>query len=446
MRSTAESTEDNKIKLTIDIREDELVPFVDQTVKKLSREVRIPGFRPGKAPRQVVEARIGTKVLRQEAIEGALESYYRQALLDNGIDAIAPPQVDIKEGDEDGDVSVDAIIETRPVVTVEGYGALEIEVPAATVDDDDVAESLHTLQEQFGSLIEVDREVQSGDQVTLDIIALEGETTESLATDLSVRLGKGQVEEEIEIAVLGHKAGDTVEVSLGDQEDPPSRRVVVKAVKEIKLPDLDDEFAAEVSEFETLDELKGDIRAQLTSMRSSLARNMYRQETIEKLVETVEPKEVPDALLSRQVEDELHQFGHQLEGQGLTLQRYLELTNQSEPQLLSSVYANARRSVLFDLALRAVAVAEAIEVTDEDIDKRIEEFAERSSGDGEKVLEHYKAPDRRLDVRVDLLKSRAFNRILSLVVIKDNKGNLLNLRDIDPEAAQEIGLAEEQSD
>lgn len=446
MRSTAESTEDNKIKLTIDIREDELVPFVDQTVKKLSREVRIPGFRPGKAPRQVVEARIGTKVLRQEAIEGALESYYRQALLDNGIDAIAPPRVDIKEGNEDGDVSVDAIIETRPVVTVEGYGALEIEVPTAVVDDDDVAESLHTLQEQFGSLVEVDREAQPGDQVTLDIFSVNGDDTETLAADLSVRLGKGQVEEEIESGVLGHKAGDTVEVSLGDEEDSPSRTVVLKAVKEIKLPDLDDEFAAEVSEFETLEELKGDILTQLTSMRSSLARNMYRQETIEKLVETVEPKEVPDALLSRQVEDELHQFGHQLEGQGLTLQRYLELTNQSEPQLLSSVYVNARRSVLFDLALRAVAVAEAIEVTDEDIDKRIQEFAERSSGDQEKVLEHYRAPDRRLDVRVDLLKSRAFNRILSLVVIKDNKGNLLSLREIDPEAAQEIGLVEEQSD
>ncbi|MGC8465454.1 MAG: trigger factor [Acidimicrobiales bacterium] len=441
MRSNAETLEGNQVKLTIGIRDDELEPYVDSTVRKLSREVRIPGFRPGKAPRKVLEARLGTKVLRREAIEEALESYYRQALLDNGIDAIAPPSVDISEGEEGGDITVDAVIQTRPVVTVEGFDSLEIEVPAFRIGDEDVSESLRNLQEQFGALKDVDRPIEDGDQVTIDLrVAVDGEVDEAASfEDLSIRVGRRQIDERIESNLLGSRSGETMDVAFSDDPEGLVRSITVKSVKEIELPEPTDEFAAEASEFSTIEELRTDIQTRLSTMRLAMAKNTYRQEVIDKLVELVQPNEVPDPLLSAQVENDLHQFGHQLESQGLTLRRYLELTGQSEPQLLNTVYSGARRSVLLDLALRAIALDRSYEISEEEIDERVEKIVESQPGQAQALREYYQAGENRLALRVDILKQRAFNEVLKTVVIRDTKGEAVELVELDPELADELG-------
>jgi trigger factor len=441
MRSNAETLEGNQVKLTIGIRDDELEPYVDSTVRKLSREVRIPGFRPGKAPRKVLEARLGTKALRREAIEEALESYYRQALLDNGIDAIAPPSVDISEGEEGGDITVDAVIQTRPVVTVEGFDSLEIEVPAFRIGDDDVSESLRNLQEQFGTLKDVDRPIEDGDQVTIDLrVAVDGEVDEAASfEDLSIRVGRRQIDERIESNLLGSRSGETMDVAFSDDPEGLVRSITVKSVKEIELPEPTDDFAAEASEFSTIEELRTDIQTRLSTMRLAMAKNTYRQEVIDKLVELVQPNEVPDPLLSAQVENDLHQFGHQLESQGLTLRRYLELTGQSEPQLLNTVYSGARRSVLLDLALRAIALDRSYEISEEEIDERVEKIVESQPGQAQALREYYQAGENRLALRVDILKQRAFNEVLKTVVIRDTKGEAVELVELDPELADELG-------
>lgn len=438
MRSTAEPLEDNKVKLTIDIRDDELAPFVDSSVRKIAREVRIPGFRPGKAPRKVVETRVGIAALRREAIEEALESYYRKALFDNDIDAIASPNVDIVEGEEAGDVKVDAVIEVRPTVTVEGYGAIEVEVPSWDIDDSDIDESLRTLQEQYGTLKEVERPVQDGDQVTIDLdLVVDGEVQESShVSDLSIRIGRNQADDAMEAALLGRTKGETIDVPI-EGDDKRIRRVTIGEIKEIELPVPTDEFAADVSEFDTLEELRADIRKQLVSMRSEMAKRSYRGEIIDRLVELVEPKEVPDALLSAQAESELHQFGHQLQSQGLTLQRYMEITGQNEPQLLASVYESARRSVLLDLALRAIAVNEAVELGETEVEDEIEKMASSPQNDRKTVEEYYEDPTRRRDFTVDLMKNKAFERLLEIVTIKDSKGKVLTVAELDADAEDE---------
>ena len=169
-----------------------------------------------------------------------------------------------------------------------------------------------------------------------------------------------------------------------------------------------------------------------------MAKNTYRQEVIDKLVELVQPNEVPDPLLSAQVENDLHQFGHQLESQGLTLRRYLELTGQSEPQLLNTIYSGARRSVLLDLALRAIALERAYEVAEEEIDERVAKIVESQPGQGEALREYYQAGENRLALRVDILKQRAFNEVLKTVVIRDTKGETVELVELDPELADEL--------
>jgi len=469
MRSSAQNTDEkNKVQLTIDIREEELSPFVDQAVRKINRQAVIPGFRPGKAPRKILEARIGQKALRQQAIEDALDSYYQRALLDNGVDAIAAPGVEVVEGAEQGDVKVELSVEVRPVVTVEGYDELEIEIERPYVTDDDVEEYVKVLAEQVGQLKEVPRPAQEGDTVTVDLVVLVNgvEDQSESVSDLTFRVGRGQVDPQIEKAVVGKASGEVVEVSSKgqDQDEQPESednsedseavaedqvseetdakdgddhvaRVTVKSVKEMEIPELTDELASEISEFETLEELRNDIRSELSKMRLARARTMYRSLLVDSLLKLVEPKDIPQSLLSAEVDSQLHQFGHQLQSQGLSLRRYFELTNQSEQDVLVEVYGAAHRNVLFDLALRAVAYAEALEVTDEEIEsylaKRQHSGVDLSKSEEQTELE-------RLEARVELLKEKAFKVLLKKARIKTTEGEAVELADIDPESAGEL--------
>ncbi len=458
MRSSAQNTDEkNKVQLTIDIREDELTPFVDQAIRKIGRQARIPGFRPGKAPRKVLEARIGQKALRQQAIDDAMEAYYKRALLDNGVDAIAAPGVEVVAGEESGDVQVSLTVEVRPVVSVDGYDSIEIEIERHNVTDDDVEDYLKVLAEQVGQLKEVDRPIEQGDTVSVDVaVFTDGVEDESESvSDLTFRIGRNQVDPVIENAVMGKAVGDLVEVDpqsdkapineedseSADSENPENdaldvsvMKVTIKSVKEMEIPELTDELASEISEFETLSELRDDIRSELLKTRLARARATYRSNLIDSLLKLVEPNDIPQALLSSEVDSQLHQFGHQLERQGLSLRRYFELTNQSEQDLLFEIYGAANRNILFDLALRAVAYADALEVEDSEID----EFLSKRESRGSETLSEEDRELERLDARAELLKEKAFKVLLQKVTIRNTDGDVVDLAEIDPETAKEL--------
>ncbi len=463
MRSSAQNTDEkNKVQLTIDIREDELTHFVDQAIRNIGRQARIPGFRPGKAPRKVLEARIGQKALRQQAIDDAMEAYYKRALLDNGVDAIAAPGMEIVAGEESGDVQVLLAVEVRPVVSVDGYDSIEIEIERHNVTDSDVDDYLNVLAEQVGQLKEVERPIEQGDTVTADLaVFINGVEDESESVrDLTFRIGRDQVDPEIEDAVLGKVAGDVVEITPeedsveedsveedSENSDPKDdalgqvvMKVSIKSVKEMELPELTDELAAEISEFETLSELRDDIRSELSKTRLARARTMYRSILIDSLLELVEPNDIPQALLRSEVDSQLHRFSHQLESQGLSLRRYFELTNQSEEDLLIEIYGAANRNILFDLALRAVAYADALEVEEDEID----EYLKKRESRGAELQSEEDRELERLDARAELLKEKAFKALLQKATIKNTDGEVVDLSEIDPETARELSNEEEK--
>ncbi len=468
MRSSAQNTDEkNKVQLTIDIREDELAPFVDQAIRKIGRQARIPGFRPGKAPRKVLEARIGQKALRQQAIDDAMETYYKRALLDNGVDAIAASGMEIVEGEDGGDVQVSVSVEVRPVVSVDGYDSIEIEIERHNVTEEDVDEYLKVLAEQVGQLKDVERPSEVGDTVTVDLVVLVNgveDDTESVS-DLTFRIGRNQVDPKIEDAVLGSAIGAVLEIesesdqseidqeidnSDSDQVNPEDSnagpkdhkvlKITIKSVKEMEIPDLTDELASEISEFETLSELKDDVRSELSKMRLSRARTAYRSLLVDSLLKLVELDDIPESLLRAEVDSQLHQFSHQLQNQGLSLKRYFELTNQDEQDLLGEVYGAASRNILFDLALRAVAYAEALEVDEDEIDAHISKGENR--GDDSARSEEDRELER-LDAQVELLKEKAFKVLLRKVKIKNTEGDVVDLAEIDPETAQELSEVSE---
>src|SRR5664280_1443183 len=252
MRATAAPEEGNKVRLSVEIDETEMDEALDEVMRRLSREVRVPGFRPGKVPRRVLEARMGgPAALRVEAIREALPDFYARAVTDAELDPIDQPEIDITSGDESGAVSFDAVVMVRPTVAIPGYGGLVVTLPGLDVPDDEITAQIDRLRATSGELAEVTRPARDGDQVTIDIHGTregaEGAADDGDldAEDLLYEVGSGGVVPDLDDQLRGAKVGDIFEFdstieALGHQV---SFRVLVKDVKELVLPGLDDELA-----------------------------------------------------------------------------------------------------------------------------------------------------------------------------------------------------------
>lgn len=439
MKTVVEPLEGNKVKLSVEVDEQEFDKAVDAAFRKIAREVRIPGFRPGKAPRRLLEARIGAETARQEALREALPDYYEQALKEADVDAIAAPEIDITSGQESGAVAFDAVVEVRPQVSIAGYQGLQVTVPSLVVTDEELQRQLDRLRNQYGELRPVERAAADSDHVTIDLKA-EREGSEPLAADdYLYEVGSGMVVPELDEQLRGAKVGDILTFTSGEA----SYRVLVKDVKEKVLPEATDEWAAEASEFETLAELQDDIRTRLSLVKKVQASLAMRDEALKAVVELV-GEDVPESLLREEMEHRLHDLAHRLEGQGGTIAQYLEATGTTEEQLLAEVRADAERGVKADLALRALAEAEGIEAEEDDIEQEIGRLAERFDRKPAQLRRELERGEGIAAVRSDVRKAKALAWLVEHVEVVDEEGNPIDRAELTlpTERAEEPGAEE----
>jgi trigger factor len=458
MRSSVEPLEGNKVKLSVEVDEQEFDRAIDAAFKKIAREVRIPGFRPGKAPRRLLEQRLGGEYARQEALRDSLPEYYAKAVHENDVDVIAPPEIDITSGEESGPVAFDAVVEVRPRVSVPGYAGLQVTIPSPEVTDEEIDRQIDRLRNNFAELDVVDRPAQDGDHVTIDLTGSKekgGDPLEGLtATDFLYEIGSGTVLPELDDQIRATKPGDivdftaTVPVGGPDAEPEPVHfRVLVKEVKEKLLPDVTDEWASEASEFETVDELKGDIRTRLGAVKKLQAQMALRDAVVEELVKLVD-EDPPEALVGAELERRIHDFGHRLEHQGVDLAQYMEATGTSQEDLIGQLRETAISAVKADLALRSVAEAESIEVTDEDVEREIERLAERTQQKPQKVRQQLERGEQLPAVRSDIGKGKALEWLVEHVELVDEDGNPIErsaLELVSPEQQSQDEGAEENA-
>jgi trigger factor len=458
MRSSVEPLEGNKVKLSVEVDEQEFDRAIDAAFKKIAREVRIPGFRPGKAPRRLLEQRLGGEYARQEALRDSLPEYYAKAVHENDVDVIAPPEIDIRSGEESGPVAFDAVVEVRPRVSVPGYAGLQVTIPSPEVTDEEIDRQIDRLRNNFAELDVVDRPAQDGDHVTIDLTGSKekgGDPLEGLtATDFLYEIGSGTVLPELDDQIRATKPGDivdftaTVPVGGPDAEPEPVHfRVLVKEVKEKLLPDVTDEWASEASEFETVDELKGDIRTRLGAVKKLQAQMALRDAVVEELVKLVD-EDPPEALVGAELERRIHDFGHRLEHQGVDLAQYMEATGTSQEDLIGQLRETAISAVKADLALRSVAEAESIEVTDEDVEREIERLAERTQQKPQKVRQQLERGEQLPAVRSDIGKGKALEWLVEHVELVDEDGNAIErsaLELVSPEQQSQDEGAEENA-
>ena len=448
IKTSVEPLEGNKVKLSVEVEAPEFEKAVDAALRKIAREVRIPGFRPGKAPRKLLEARMGKEGVRQEAMREALPEYYAEALRQTEVDAIAPPEIDVTSGQDDGPLAFDAVVEIRPQITLVGYQGLQVTVPSPAITDEELQKQIDRLRTPFGELKEVERPIQDGDHVTLDLKGVQdGDPVPGLsAEDYLYEVGTDSLVPGADDRLRGANKSDTVEFEspfgeVDGEEKTVTINLVIKDVKEMILPEVTDEWASEASEFETVAELEADLRTRMGTVKKVQANMAVRDEAVKALADLVED-DVPDALVNSEMERRLHDLAHRLEAQGATIQQYLEATGQGQQQLVDDLRATAVGSVKADLALRALAEAEALEVTDEDIEAELAQLADRMQQPVDALRHQLEHADQMPAVRSDIRKAKALGWLMEHVEIVDEEGNAIDRADLQPDPVETADAAD----
>ena len=452
MRATSETVENNKVKLSIIVDEADIETALTSVVKTLGHQVRIPGFRPGKVPRKVLEARMGgAGALRAEALRESLPDFYAEAVITTEIDPISQPEIEITDGEESGPVTFEAIVEVRPEISVAGYNGLTATIPALEVSDVDIDAQIDRMRDNDGELVAVERAILSGDYVTLDLTGTdeEGETV-AQADDYLYQVGSGTILPELDDALPGARPGQDLTVT-GTPEGgtPVTFAVTIKDAKEKVLPEVTDEWAAEASEFATVAELRADLADRMGRVRVVQGQMALREASLSALIELIDDNEIPEVMVDAEVQERIHDLGHRLEAQKLSIEQFLQATGQTGDDLIGALRAEAFRAVKVDLGLRAVVLAEQIEVTDEQLAEEIGRMAEQYSQTPAAIRQQLDQAGRTIEVKHALAKSTAANWLVENITIVDEQGkaidrSLLTANVADEEAIEAAEAAEEE--
>lgn len=430
MKSSVEPLEGNKVKLYVEVDEAEFDKDIEQAFRTIAREVKLPGFRNGKVPRRVLEARIGLAPAREQALRDGIPAYLSKAVREHDVDLVATPEVEITGGQDDGVVEFEAECEIRPVITVPGYGGLRIELDSPLPTDDELAEAEAAELRQSGTLADAGRPAEAGDFLTLDIAATrDGEEVMGLNTeDWSYELGQGWVAEDFDDQLTGASAGDTLTFTTTPKgtEEPADFTVKVTAVQQLELPEATDEWVAEnTGEFETVAEWRASLSDRLSQRKLGGVRQQVMGQLTEALVALVDT-EAPESMVQAEMQQQLQNLFRQLQMQGIDPQAWFSATGQGPQDLLEGTRPQAEQSVKADLALRAVAVAEELDVSDEDLEMEYARMAMQYGQKAKEIRRLYEQNDAVPELIAQIRKSKAMDWLLHHVEMVDHDGNVID--------------------
>jgi len=422
-----ETLEGNKVKLYVEVDEAEFDHDIDRAFKLIAKEVNLPGFRAGKAPRKVLEARIGVGAAREQALRDAVPQYLSKAIREHQVDLIATPEVEITDGTESGPVEFDATCEVRPTITVEGYGDLRVELPSLDVTDDDLAEVHQTELKRTATLADADRPAEAGDFLTLDLATTrDGEELTGLNTeDWSYELGQGWVTEDFDEHITGASVGDEFTFTSKPKglDDPADFVVKVTAVQVSVVPELTDDWVSDnIGEFDTVDEWNASLRELQADQKLNQARQRVvpaMNAALAALVDVEVPEAMVDADLNQRVQGIVQQF----QAQGIDLGQWLAATGQGPDDFIESMRGASVEAVQVDLALRAVAGAEAIEIEPHDFDAEYARMAMQYGQKAKEIRKAYEQNEAVPELAAQIRKSKAFDWLLHNIEFVDANGD-----------------------
>jgi trigger factor len=430
VKSIIETLEGNKVKLSVEVDEVEFDKNIDQAFRKIAKEVRIPGFRQGKAPRKLLEAQIGIGAARSQAIQDAIPEYLSLAVREHNVDLIATPQIEVTKGEEEGVVGFDATCEIRPVITVPGYNGLRIELPALVVSETEVSDAMNSERARHGTLTDVSRAIALGDHVTLDLSGTrEGNPVPGLnVEDWLYEVGKKWVSPKFVGNIGCAEVGTKVEYSEAPNgtTDVAEMTVVVKKVQEMVLQELTDEWVSEhVAEFDTQEAWKNSLRERLENMKLNQTRGVFVERTTAALAELV-TIDAPESMVGSDLQARVRNTVEQFQAQGIQIDQWLSATGQSTEAFIESMRGESVKAVKVDLALRAVAEAQNISADDDEVDNELNRIATQAGRKVAQVRKVYEQNDALGELVAQIRKSKAVDWLLRNSTLVDPDGNAIS--------------------
>ena len=444
MKSTAENLSPTRVRLAVEVPFEELKPSLDAAYKKIASQLRVPGFRPGKIPARVVDQRVGRAAVLQEAINEVLPAKYVEAAREHEVHALGQPEVEVTNLADNESFSFTAEVDIRPEITLPDFTGITIEVDDAEVTDEDIQSQLDGLRERFATLTGVERAVEAGDYVSLDLLAsVDGEeVADGSVKGMSYEVGSGDLVDGLDEAITGISAGETAtfttELQQGEKAGSTAEiAATVNSVKSKELPAADDEFAQMASEFDSLDELRADIRERVVRVKALEQGAQARDKLVEKLIETVEFP-LPESAVKAEVEYREHDIVHSLGHDDELFDRYLTMQGKTREEFTAELTENAEKSVRAQLILDAIAEKSDVQVGDAELTEYLVRQAQRYQMAPQEFANQVVESGNLQALVSDVRRNKALAEVLEAASITDASGNAIDLSALAPGALAEI--------
>lgn len=428
MSVQVEKLEKSMAKLTIEVAAEDFDAAVTKAYQKNRNRIAIPGFRKGKAPRAMIEKMYGAGIFYEDAANILIPDAYEEAAKESGLEIVAQPEIDVVQIEKGKEFIFTAVVAVKPEVTLGEYKGIEVEKKEAEVTDEDVAAEIDRVRETNSRMITIDdRPAKEGDTVIIDFDGyVDGEQFEGgMAEDYSLELGSHSFIDTFEEQLVGKNIGENVEVNVTFpdqyqaeelQGKPAVFKVEIKEIKMKELPELDDDFAQDVSECDTLEEYRAEVRNKLMESKEAAIKREKEEDVVNKIIENAQ-MEIPEQMVAAQTRQMTQEFAGRLQSQGLSLEQYMQFTGLTGQKMVEELEPQALKRIQSRLVLEAVVEAEHIEISDEDFEKEIENMASMYQMEAEKFKELV-GDEEKKQIRMDIAVQKAVDFVVDAAVEK----------------------------
>jgi trigger factor len=448
MQTTVETTEPHTVRLTIEVPEEEVDKDLDRTYRAIANQIKVPGFRKGKVPKQIIDTQIGRDAILEEFVSSSVPAYFRRAVTDEDLAPITDPEIDVQQLEPGKPLIFSATVEVRPRLSFEesDYTGISVTKPSIEVTEADIDDWIERLRERFSELEPVGRPVQQGDFVTVDLTVTKGgeKVEQASREDYLYFVGSGEVGDKLDVELAGAKPGAILKVSdalperFGDELGGAAVEitVLVKDVKTRRLPDVDDEFAKTASEFDTIQQLRDDLRERLTEVKDREATAALRDLALQAMIERIDV-DLPESLVDEETDHRIHHARDQAERMGVGLDKMLELQGWDEARLRQDSREHAIQAIQSDLVLEGIARSASLEVTAEEIGAEIAVLAQAYGREPKAVAKDLERSGQVVTLAGDIIRTKALDLLVERADVTMNDEKPDPAADADPAEGSE---------
>lgn len=452
MKSSVEKLSETRVKLTVEVPFEDLGTEIDQAYAAIAQQVTIPGFRRGKAPRKLIDARFGRGPILEQVVNDMLPSRYEQACVENDLKVVGQPAVDITKIEDGELVEFVAEVDVRPEFEVPDFSDISVEVPALKVEDEDVDAELDKLRERFGELKDTRRKLKTNDYAIIDLKAtIDGKEIDEATTEgLSYQVGSGDLIDGLDTALRGMKTGEdnefTAKMQQGEHKDEEATvSVHVQQTKERKLPELDDDFAQMASEFDTAEELRESTRKQVTEQKKAQQAAAIRDEVLKAALEKTEFA-LPETVVEEQANAQIQQLKGQFGGDEELFEKILDAQGTNREEFEKKSHEQAEEAVRTQFFLDAVAEKEDVEVSQQELTDHILFTAQSYGMDPNQFVQQLQSSGQIANLFSDVRRGKALAAAICRVTVKDDEGNAVDPTEYFGEEDEETTESTEKSE